>query len=141
MTRVRVVTDSTAHLDPQIVEKLGITVMPMQIQIGAETLIEEPDFDKEMFFRQMARSSSVPRNMPPSVEVFERTYEELNQVTDHILSLHVSSSLSDACAAAQQAANRLLGRCEIAVVDSETISVGLGILVKDSGQGRGRGGG
>jgi DegV family protein with EDD domain len=130
MARVRVVTDSTAHLDPQIIEKLGITVLPMKIQIGAETLTEEPDFDKEMFFRQMARSSSVPRNMPPSAEVFERTYEELNQVTDHILSLHVSSSLSDACAAAQQAANRLLGRCEIAVVDSETISVGLGILVK-----------
>jgi DegV family protein with EDD domain len=130
MARVRVVTDSTAHLDPQSVEKLGIIVLPMRIQIGAETLVEGPDFDKEMFFRQMARSSVAPRNMSPPVEVFEETYEELNQTTDYILSLHASSSLSDACAVARQAADRLLGRCEIVVIDSETISVGLGILVK-----------
>jgi len=130
MARVRVVTDSTAHLDPEIVEKLGITVLPMRIQVEAETLTEGPDFDRETFFRQMARSSSVPRNVAPTVEAFERTYEELNDITDHILSLHVSGGLSETCAVAQQAANRLLGRCEIAVVDSETISVGLGILVK-----------
>jgi DegV family protein with EDD domain len=130
MARVRVVTDSTAHLDPQIVDKLGITVLPMRIQLGAETLTEGPDFDKEMFFRQMARSSLVPRSMPPPVEVFERTYEELNRTADQILSLHVSDSLNDACRVARQAANRFLGRCEIAVVDSETISVGLGILVE-----------
>lgn len=130
MAYVRVVTDSTAHLDPEVVEKLGITVLPMRIQIGAETLTDGPNFDKEMFFRQMARSSVPPRSVPLPVQVFEEIYEELNQTTDHIFSLHVSSSLSDAWAVARQAASRLLGRCEIAVVDSKTVSVGLGILVK-----------
>jgi len=130
MACVRVVTDSTAHLDPEVVEKLGITVLPMRIQIGAETLTDGPNFDKEMFFRQMARSSVPPRSVPLPVQVFEEIYEELNQTTDHIFSLHVSSSLSDAWAVARQAASRLLGRCEIAVVDSKTVSVGLGILVK-----------
>ena len=130
MACVRVVTDSTAHLDPEVVEKLGITVLPMRIQIGAETLTDGPNFDKEMFFRQMARSSVPPRSVPLPVQVFEEIYEELNQIIDHIFSLHVSSSLSDAWAVARQAASRLLGRCEIAVVDSKTVSVGLGILVK-----------
>lgn len=130
MACVRVVTDSTAHLDPEVVEKLGITVLPMRIQIGAETLTDGPNFDKEMFFRQMARSSVPPRSVPLPVQVFEEIYEELNQTTDHIFSLHVSSSLCDAWAVARQAASRLLGRCEIAVVDSKTVSVGLGILVK-----------
>lgn len=130
MACVRVVTDSTVHLDPEVVEKLGITVLPMRIQIGAETLTDGPNFDKEMFFRQMARSSVPPRSVPLPVQVFEEIYEELNQTTDHIFSLHVSSSLSDAWAVARQAASRLLGRCEIAVVDSKTVSVGLGILVK-----------
>lgn len=130
MACVRVVTDSTAYLDPDIVEKLGITVLPMQIHIGAEVLEDGPDFDKEMFFRQMASSPVPPRSMPPPLEVFEETYERLNQTTDRILSLHVSSKLGGVCNVARQAASGLLGRCEIAIVDSETISVGLGILVK-----------
>jgi DegV family protein with EDD domain len=130
MARVRVVTDSTAYLDPEVVRRLGITVLPMQIQLGTETFTDGPGFDTEMFFRQMARVSVPPRGLPPPVEVFQRTYEELNKTTDRILSLHVSASLGDACAAARQAANRLLGRCEISVIDSQTVSVGLGILVK-----------
>jgi len=130
MARVRVVTDSTAHFGPGVIEKLGVTVLPLRIHLGAETLTDGPDLDKEMFFRQMARSPLPPRSVPPPVEVFEQAYKELSQTTDHILSLFVSSSLNDACAVARQAANRLLGRCEIAVIDSQTVSVGLGILVK-----------
>jgi len=130
MARVRVVTDSTAHLDPEVVERLDITVLPMQIRLGAETFTDGPDLDKEMFFRQMAHSPVPPRSKPASVDLFERTYAELNQTADHILSLHVSRSLSDVCTVARQAADRLLGRCEIMVIDSQTVSVGLGILVR-----------
>lgn len=139
MARVRVVTDSTAYLEPDIVEKLGITVLPMQIYLGAEVMEEGPDFDKEMFFRLMARSPIPPRSEPLPVEVFAQTYETLSRSTTHILSLHVSSQLSDVCKVARQAANTLLGRCRITVVDSETISVGLGILVKASAEAAAKG--
>lgn len=139
MARVRVVTDSTAYLEPDIVEKLGITVLPMQIHLGAEVMEEGPDFDKEMFFRLMTRSPIPPRSEPLPVEVFAQTYETLSRSTTHILSLHVSGQLSDVCKAARQAANTLLGRCQITVVDSETISVGLGILVKASAEAAAKG--
>jgi DegV family protein with EDD domain len=139
MARVRVVTDSTAHLEPDIVEKLGITVLPMQIYLGAEVMEEEPDFDKERFFQLMARSPIPPRSEPLPVETFAQTYETLSRSATHILSLHVSSQLSDVCKVARQAANTLLGRCQITVVDSETISVGLGTLVKASAEAAAKG--
>lgn len=139
MARVRVVTDSTAYLEPDIVEKLGITVLPMQIYLGAEVMEEGPGFDKEMFFRLMARLPIPPRSEPLPVEVFAQTYETLSRSTTHILSLHVSGQLSDVCKVARQAANTLLGRCRITVVDSETISVGLGILVKASAEAAAKG--
>ena len=44
MTRVRVVTDSTASLDPEIVKDLDITIMPMQIHVGGE-IWEETKID------------------------------------------------------------------------------------------------
>lgn len=130
MRNVRVVTDSTAHLEPEDVERLDITVLPMRIKIDGQTLVDGPDLDKEMFFQQMTHSSAPPRSVPPPLEVFEETFEELSRTTDYIFSLHVSSSLCDVCAVARQAASTMLGRCEIIIVDSQTISVGLGILVK-----------
>lgn len=139
MRHVRVVTDSTVHLDPEVIERLNITVLPMQIHVDGQALVDGPNLDKEMFFRQMARLSVPPRSVPPSLEVFKETYEELSQTTAHILSLHVSSSLSDVCAVARQAASPMLGRCEIAVVDSQTISVGLGILVKAAAEAAAKG--
>ena len=130
MARVWVVTDSTAHLEPKTIKKLGITVLPLQIHLGSQVWEDGPDFDKEMFFQQMARSTVPPRSASPPMEVIAEIYEQLSRSTDHILSLHVSGKLTDVCEMALQAADTLLGRCEITVVDSETISVGLGILVK-----------
>jgi DegV family protein with EDD domain len=130
MTSVRVVTDSTAHLEPKAIEKLNITVIPLQVHLGTQAFEDGPDLDREMFFQQMARSPVPPRSVSPPMEVIAATYERLSRSTGSILSLHVSSKLTNVCETAQQAANTLLGRCEITVVDSETISVGLGILVK-----------
>jgi DegV family protein with EDD domain len=130
MARVWVVTDSTAHLAPEIIKELGITVLPLQIHLGSQVWEDGPDFDKEMFFQQMARSPVPPRSVSPPMEFIAETYERLSQSIDHILSLHVSGKLTNVCEMALQAADTLLGRCQITVVDSETISVGLGILVK-----------
>ncbi len=139
MARVRVVTDSTAHFGPGVIEKLDVTVLPIRIQLGADIFADGPGLDNEMFFRQMARSPLPPRSLPPPVEVLEKVFRELNQTTDHILALFVSRSLSDVYVVARQAANRLLGRCEIAVIDSQTVSVGLGILVKAAAEAAAKG--
>ncbi|MFZ5917423.1 MAG: DegV family protein [Chloroflexota bacterium] len=130
MARVRVVTDSTAHLDPEIVEKFQLTVLPLEVHMGNEVLEDGPDFDAEVFFRQMTRLPTPPRVVAPPLEVFQQTYERLSQSTDQILSLHVSGHLTDVCEVARRAANNLMGRCDIVVLDSETLSVGLGILVE-----------
>ncbi len=134
MPNVRVVTDSTVHLDAEDIARLDITVLPVQIQLGDQIFVDGPDLDREWFFQQMAHSALPPRSMAPPLSLFAETYEELCQTTDHILSLHVSSSLCDVCAVARQAASSMLGRCEIAISDSQTISVGLGILVKAAGE-------
>ena len=90
MARVRVVTDSTAHFGPGVIEKLDVTVLPIRIQLGADIFADGPGLDNEMFFRQMARSPLPPRSLPPPVEVLEKVFRELNQTTDHILALFVS---------------------------------------------------
>lgn len=125
---VRVVTDSTAYLEPGAAEELGISIVPLNIHFGDEVLRDGIDITADEFFRRLDRSSEMPTSSPPSRSAFEAVYRELSKTTDEIISIHISSKLSQTCAVAQAAATPFLGRCNVVVVDSLTTSLGLGIL-------------
>jgi DegV family protein with EDD domain len=128
MGNVAVITDSTAFLEPGVAQELDITVVPLSVHIGDETLRDGIDITPEAFFQRLERGGPIPRTSPPAVQTFERLYAELHTRTDQILSIHLSSQLSQTLRQAQRGAESLLGRCEVAVVDSLTTSLGLGIL-------------
>ncbi len=129
--KVRIVTDSSAQfLDPGVVERHKIAVVPLSIQIDSRTYREGIDIDSASFFRLLADSRSAPTLLPPSVDQFSDTYMRLHRETDQVLSIHLSRSMHSTWQNARTATQSLLGRCEIAVLDSQTTSVGLGLLVE-----------
>jgi DegV family protein with EDD domain len=130
LSRVRVVTDSTAQLDPNLVQELEIIVLPLEIGFGPQKFREGVDLSLDEFFRRVAHSSVIPVASAPTMEEFRQVYAGLSQTTDQILSLHVANQLNNTCLNARDAADHFLGRCEIVVVDSWTISLGLSILVE-----------
>jgi DegV family protein with EDD domain len=127
---VRIVTDSTAQLEPELVQQLGITVIPLEISFGTLKFHEGVDLTPDEFFCRVAHSPVMPSSAAPTVEEFHEIYATLSQSTNQILSVHVSGKLNETCANARVAASHFLGRCEIVVLDSWTISLGLSILVQ-----------
>jgi len=132
MGKVAIVTDSTAFLEPSVAQELQINVIPLNVHLGDETLREGIDITSEAFFQRLEQGGVVPRTSPPSVRSFEQLYANLHARTDEILSIHISGRLSQTLNHAQRGADSLLGRCSIAVVDSMTTSLGLGILAEAS---------
>lgn len=128
--KVAVVTDSTAYFEPGEAEALGIHVVPLGIQIGNSKFKDGVDIDTEELFKRLNYGGGVPVSLPPDPAEFETLYARLHQQTDQILSIHISGDLSKTLESAQHGADGLLGRCSIAVVDSMTTSMGLGILAK-----------
>lgn len=128
--KVAIVTDSTAYFKLGEVEKLGIHVVPLTIQLGGKKFREGVDIDTDDLFRRLDYTNELPLSYPPDAIVFEELYSQLHKETDQILSIHTSRHLSKTVARASVGAESLLGRCSIAVVDSMTTSIGLGILVK-----------
>jgi DegV family protein with EDD domain len=131
MNEVIIVTDSsvrfqnTWHADPR-----QIIFAPASVRFG-ETLIEDtPSSDLTAVMPLFDGSGYVPQFIPPSIEHFERIYRDLLQRTDKIISIHTSSRLSRAAANATAASQQFLGRCDIQVIDSESVSTGLGLLVQ-----------
>ncbi len=132
-SKVHVVTDSSAQfIDPSVVQRYNITVLPLEIELGAATYREGLDIDADAYFQRLAETTEMPRLLPPSMDHFTQTYARLNRETDQILSIHISRQMHATWQNAKDATQSLLGRCEIAVLDSQTTSVGLALLVQEA---------
>ena len=139
MSRVCIVTDSTAQFeDPTFVKRHGITVASLNVHLAGQ-VIPESQFSPEDFFRRLAHSDFYPTLSAPSVDEFVQIYSQLCQKTDQILSLHQSSRMSQTWRHAHLAAQSMLGRCHIDVVDSRTTSVALAYLVEIAARAAARG--
>jgi fatty acid kinase fatty acid binding subunit len=134
MAQVKIVTDSSADIPPHVAAALGITVLTINIHFGNKVYREGVDINAPEFFERLARNSTYPTTSPPPLGLFESTYAELMKQTNQIVSIHMSSKLSQTFARAQRAAAPLLGRAKIHVIDSQLVSVGLGMLVTAAAQ-------
>lgn len=128
MSKICIVTDSTADLTPAQAESLGVTVRPLSVVFGDKVYLDGIDIRPETFYSMLASSTTLPTTSQPSpgefVEVYERLFAE---GCDTIISIHLSAGLSGTSQAAKQAAEHL-GK-DIRVVDSRSISVGVGVQV------------
>lgn len=130
MNRIKVVTDSSAHLRPGVADRLDIVVVPQNVHLDGVTYREGVDITSKEFLQKMAATTKMPTLSPPSVATMAELYRQLHRQTDQIISLHVSGHLSATCQNARAAAQTLLGRCDIQVIDSLSISLGQGMLVE-----------
>jgi DegV family protein with EDD domain len=131
MSRVHIITDSTAHFpDPSLPERLGVTVLPQTLQFAKQTYREGVDISSEEFFRRLPHYSTPPTLHSPAADTFRDLYANTLRQNRQILSIHISSKMSDTVAHARQAADEFLGGNKIVVIDSLTTSIGLGWLVE-----------
>ena len=134
MSRVYIVTDSAATIEPAVAKQLDITIVPLIIHIDGQDYQDGTELDHEELLLRMAHDRIRPGIVGPTAEQFRRLYSRLTRRTDQIISLHSSASLSLICHEAQKAANEFRGRCDIVVMNSETLSLGLDILIREAAQ-------
>jgi DegV family protein with EDD domain len=123
------VSDSACDLPPALCEELGIEIVPLTIRFGADELVDRIELTTAAFWERLARSTVVPETAAPSVGAFESTFREVhNRGADGIVCINLSSRMSATMQSAQIAAKALDGVCPIAVVDSKSASMGIGML-------------
>lgn len=135
MGKIRIVTDSSAQfLDPSLVRRMGITVIPQTILMGGKRYQEGIDLDAGHFHRQAAESATPPQHQPPTVTQFAEVYDAIRRDpergSDKVLAIVMSRSMSRTWDNAQEAITHTLGRMNITVLDSMSCSLGLGALVE-----------
>ena len=126
---VKIVTDSTCDFTPLMAQELGLTIVPLQVVFGEVSYREGIDITAEEFYEMLVKSRQLPTTSAPSVGDFQETYERLLEETDSILSIHLSGKLSATVRIAQAAADAINKPGRIAVLDSQSISVGVGFAI------------
>lgn len=149
MAKVKIVTDSTADIPQALVQELDITVLPLKIHFqkeeyvdatsmvpsklhyGKETFIDGITMTSEEFYQRLETSIELPETSIPTEEEFTEAYQQLNKQEDdvQILSIHISSALSETVRVAEAVRDKLQGEVDITVLDSKTATYGMGMLV------------
>ncbi|MFN2582206.1 MAG: DegV family protein [Candidatus Dormibacteria bacterium] len=126
---IHLVTDSTSDFTRADAEALGITVVPLTVRFGEEQYQDGVNLESDAFYAKLPSTSVHPTTSQPTPEQFTAVYRSLLQHDDdRIVSLHISAKLSGTLQSAHIAAQELDDR--VLLVDSETVSAGLQLLVR-----------
>ncbi|MFC2000887.1 DegV family protein [Chloroflexota bacterium] len=126
---IKIVTDSTADLPSQLAEELGIIVVPAYVKFGSEVYRDRVDINEDEFYQRLPSDPVHPSTEPPTPQDFADVYQKLSQEADGILSIHISGKLSATCNSALRGKELLETEFPIEVVDSQSVTMGLGLLV------------
>jgi len=128
---VKIVTDSSVDLPAQLVEELGITVVPLYVRFGNEVYRDQIDISADDFYQRLQHDPVHPSTTQPSPQDFANAYEKVAPKADGIVSVHISAKLSGTCNSALQGKKmreEVGPICPIEVIDSQTLTMGLGII-------------
>ncbi|MGX7073650.1 DegV family protein [Falseniella ignava] len=115
MTQIKIVTDSSVTIEPEVVKALDITVVPLSVMIDG-IVYSDADFKEGEFLHLMQESKNLPKTSQPPVGVFAEVFEELSKDGSQILAIHMSQALSGTVEAARQGAS--LTSADVTVIDS-----------------------
>jgi hypothetical protein len=94
MTKIAILTDSTANLPVEWVEKNNVRVIPLKIHWGNDTFLDGVDLTPNEFYTRLAHSKSLPTTSQPSIQDFLQAFESLADQADGIVVPLISSGIS-----------------------------------------------
>lgn len=115
MANIKIVTDSSITIEPEVVKEYGITIVPLSVMVDG-VLYSDSELGEGDFLRLMQSSKNLPKTSQPPVGVFAEIYEDLALDGSHIVSIHMSHALSGTVEAARQGAT--LSGADVTVIDS-----------------------
>lgn len=125
---MKIVTDSGSDLTKEQCQELGVTMLPLKVQLGERTYLSGVDLSAEEFYELLDTTGQMPLTSTPSVGEFVDAYTKLAESDREILSIHISSGLSGTSNAARVAAKQV--DADVTVVDTLTLSSGTGWQVE-----------
>ncbi|NIM94904.1 MAG: DegV family EDD domain-containing protein [Anaerolineales bacterium] len=131
MTKIAVVTDSSAFLPDDVIQQYGIRVVPLTVIWGSDAYLDNVEITTDEFYDRLRNDSVHPTTTQPNPEDFLAVYKELAGDHDGIVAVLISSELSGTVSSARTAAAEF-DEIPVRVIDTRSTSMGLGLAVLEA---------
>lgn len=129
MPGIRVVTDSACDLPPSLEQQYGIDIVPLTIRFGEEELVDRKDLTPTEFWARCKASAVLPETAAPSPGAFEDAFRRaVADGCDGVVCISLSGALSATVQSAQLAAKAVADAIPVRVIDSQSITMGEGVM-------------
>jgi len=126
---VKIITDSLSDITGELIEELGITVVPVYVRFGEDVFKDRIEITTDEFYHRLVHGNVWPTTTQPTPADFTEVYNRLAQEADELLVITLSSKLSGTYQSALQAKSAVGDKCRIEVIDSQQVVMGLGLIV------------
>lgn len=127
---IRIVTDSACDLPEEVVTEHGVRVVPLTIRFGDEEFIDREQLSTSEFWARCAQQTALPETAAPAPGQFEAAYREIAaEGADGIVVISLSGAMSATMQSAELAARSVADAIAVRVVDSRSVTLGLGTIV------------
>ena len=132
MSRIKILTDSSAQLTPEEIEKYEITVVPLSVTVGGNTYLDGIEISRQEFVKKMSESAELPKTSQPSIGRLVDTINDLTSDGSEVIGIFLAKVLSGTIDAARQAV-KLTGKSDqVHIVDSELTDRAEGLQVLEA---------
>ena len=125
---VRIITDSSADLEPQEYQNLNITCIPLTVFFGDTEYQENVNLSKDQFY-QMVALGGFPKTAQPSPQILLDLFEEAKEAGDEAIYFSISSAISGTYQTAC-ATKSMVDYDKCYVFDSKNATGGLRLLLE-----------
>jgi DegV family protein with EDD domain len=130
MSKIALVTDSTAYIPKEYLDQYGITVTPQVLIWGDDTYRDGIDMLPDEFYKRLRTTKVMPTTSQVSVMDMHNTFSELLEQGYDVLGIFVSSKLSGTLQSAMQGREELVkGKDKVEILDSYTTAMSMGFQV------------
>jgi DegV family protein with EDD domain len=133
MSKIAIITDSTAYLHAETVAQYGIHVLPLKVHWDGETYRDNVDLHPQEFYQRLVHAANLPTTSQPSAQEFLNLFEEIAPQAESVLAILISSGISGTVDSAMSAAQEF-NRIPLMVIDSKLTSIGLALCVQRAAQ-------
>ncbi|MBN2075645.1 MAG: DegV family protein [Dehalococcoidales bacterium] len=126
---VKIITDSLSDITSDLAKELSVTVVPLTVLFGHDQYLDRVTISTDEFYSRLINGDVWPTTTQPTPKAFADVYDELLGESEEILVINASSKLSGTYQSAIGAKEMMKKKGRIEVIDSETVAMGLGLIV------------
>ena len=125
----KIITDSTCDLTLEELKRLDVEMLSLKVNFGKEEFLDKRTITDDEFYKKLKKSKDLPTTTLISIGEFQETFDRYP--TEEIVVLPISSKLSGTYQSAMMA-KEMTGRSDIYVVETSSVTLCLGLLVRQA---------